>query len=72
VPNNIFISSEGGLVVGDLGSARRATLASPVDSKFTLQVISRTYRPIEMFLGLQNYSYAVDMVDLPSSLCLTR
>ena len=57
-PNNIFIAADGELKLADFGLAR--TFAEP-NRPMTYNVITRWYRPPELFLKARHYSGAVDV-----------
>ncbi|KAJ4462733.1 putative Cyclin-dependent kinase 7 [Paratrimastix pyriformis] len=57
-PNNLFISSDGVLKLGDFGLAR--TFGSP-NAELSTQVITRYYRAPEVLYGARFYTGAVDM-----------
>lgn len=57
-PNNLLVSSEGKLKLTDFGLARM--FGSP-DRRFTSQVFSRWYRPVELLFGSKVYGPSVDM-----------
>ncbi|XP_065851006.1 cyclin-dependent kinase D-3 [Euphorbia lathyris] len=57
-PNNLLISSNGQLKLGDFGLAR--IFGSP-DRKFTHQVFARWYRAPELLFGTKQYGSGVDV-----------
>ncbi|ORY30576.1 kinase-like domain-containing protein [Naematelia encephala] len=57
-PNNLLIAADGQLKVADFGLAREFAEAG---ERMTVQVITRWYRPPELFWGARHYSTAVDM-----------
>ncbi|WCJ42031.1 Cyclin-dependent kinase D-1 [Euphorbia peplus] len=57
-PNNLLISSNGQLKLGDFGLAR--IFGSP-DRKFTHQVFARWYRAPELLFGAKQYGSGVDV-----------
>lgn len=61
-PNNLLYTVNGVLKLADFGLAR--SFAEPGDVKMTSQVITRWYRPPELFFGARSYSSAVDVFSL--------
>lgn len=57
-PENILVSKNGVLKIADFGMAR--IIASP-GRAMTRNIVTRWYRPPEIFFGSKYYSYAVDM-----------
>ncbi len=58
-PNNLFLSSEGVVKIGDFGLARHFA-ASP-RRPMTHQVATRWYRAPELFYGCTQYGAGIDM-----------
>ena len=56
-PNNIFISAEGKVAIGDFGLAKLYANGKPLSP----QAITIFYRPPEMLMGAQHYGPAVDV-----------
>lgn len=56
-PNNLLIASDGTLKIADFGLARE--YGDPSD-RMTTQVVTRWYRPPELFFGARSYSTGVD------------
>nr|WPS94694.1 Cyclin-dependent protein kinase [Naematelia aurantialba] len=57
-PNNLLIAADGQLKVADFGLAREFAEAG---ERMTVQVITRWYRPPELFWGARHYTTAVDI-----------
>jgi len=57
-PQNLLIDSSGRLKIADFGLARAYTLPIP---KYTHEVVTVWYRPLEILLGSTHYSVPVDM-----------
>jgi len=57
-PNNLLIAADGEVKLADFGLAR--SFADP-GYRMTTQVITRWYRPPELFYGARHYSGAVDV-----------
>ncbi|KAL2211997.1 Pkinase-domain-containing protein [Sarocladium strictum] len=57
-PNNLLIAADGEIKLADFGLAR--SFADP-HIKMTSNVITRWYRPPELFFGVKHYSGAVDI-----------
>ncbi|EJU03529.1 CMGC/CDK/CDK7 protein kinase [Dacryopinax primogenitus] len=57
-PNNLLLAANGELKIADFGLARDFT---DPGSKMTCQVITRWYRPPELFYGCRAYGTSVDM-----------
>jgi serine/threonine-protein kinase BUR1 len=57
---NILIDNQGHLKLADFGLARLYT-PEREDRKYTNNVVTRWYRPPELFLGEMRYSEAIDM-----------
>lgn len=55
-PNNILITHDGILKLADFGLCRAVS-----NQKMTAQAITRWYRPPELLLGCNNYSFHVDL-----------
>lgn len=67
-PSNIFISNEGPdplslPILADIGICydHKQDMSSKEGSKMCLEIASGIYKPIELCLGLEKYSYEVDM-----------
>lgn len=58
-PGNLFIDHKGVLKLGDFGLSR--TFATSFTESLTPTVITRWYRPPELFFGAKNYTTSVDM-----------
>jgi len=57
-PDNILVSKNGAIKIADFGMAR--IIASP-GRAMTRNIVTRWYRPPEIFFGAKYYSFAVDM-----------
>lgn len=55
---NLLISNDGTLKIADFGLARPF---KPEGEDYTSKVVTRWYRPPELFLGEKKYGPAVDM-----------
>lgn len=58
--SNILIDNNGNLRLADLGLARTYLPEKP-DKEYTNCVVTRWYRPPELFLGVTRYSESIDM-----------
>lgn len=61
-PNNLLYTTNGVLKLADFGLARN--FGEPGEVRMTAQVITRWYRPPELFFGARSYSSAVDVFSL--------
>lgn len=57
-PSNLLVDSELRLKIADFGLARAYALPTP---KYTHEVVTRWYRPVEILLGSSIYSVSVDI-----------
>ncbi|KAL3320969.1 Cyclin-Dependent Kinase 7 [Cichlidogyrus casuarinus] len=58
-PNNLFLSSEGKVKIGDFGLARH--FAQSPNARMTHQVATRWYRAPELFFGCNMYGAGIDL-----------
>ncbi|KAF3942203.1 hypothetical protein ABW19_dt0210259 [Dactylella cylindrospora] len=65
-PNNLLLASNGVLKLADFGLAR--SFSDPY-RKMTSNVITRWYRPPELFYGAEHYSSSVDIFSLGLVFC---
>lgn len=57
-PQNIFLSNNGEVRIGDMGMARAYVGPNAI---YSYEVITQQYRPIELFLGDTSYDFSVDI-----------
>jgi serine/threonine protein kinase len=61
-PNNLLLSKDKTLYICDFGMAKQIeSNSNSTNHQHSLQVITRAYRPPEIFFGKQNYGVEVDM-----------
>ena len=58
--SNILISNTGNLKLADFGLARNF-YPDKTDKKYTVNVVTRWYRPPELFFGESKYNSSIDM-----------
>lgn len=57
-PANILVNKNGVVKLGDFGLARKLDTTK---SLYTLKVVTRNYRPLELFFGKRDYGAEIDM-----------